>query len=431
MRAGERAIGAFAWEEAAAHFERALAALGATALDDDVRAEALLGLGRARLLVGDAPAAGRAFEQCAALARKKQSAELLARAALGFSVDVSGFEVRLFDQRQIDLLEEAAAALDGSALVGLRATVLARLSVALSLSAPGRRRLELAESAVELARGTDDTAVLGRCLAAHCDALASPDHVDQRLAEATEIVSIGEREGDAPLELLGRRLRFVALLERGDFTGADAEAAAFARRAAAVGNPLYSWYVPLWAGQRALVDGDLDACEAAIEEVRVLGRAAGSTNAEMLAVVLWLVASWVAGDDEGGLRGVERLHEESPELALHLSSAGGHARSYALAGRVPEAVAVLDRCQAVGFDTLPFDAEWLPNVVALIDAATVTEHPSLPELVDELRPYVDLVAFEGIGAGLYGSRGSGTSRVRARRWANTTARSRSRARPST
>ena len=249
VRAGERAIGAFAWEEAAAHFERALAALGATAHDDDVRAEALLGLGRARLLVGDAPAAGRAFEQCAALGAEKQSAELLARAALGFSVDVSGFEVRLFDQRQIDLLEEAAAALDGSALVGLRATVLARLSVALSLSAPGRRRLELAESAVELARGTDDIAVLGRCLAAHCDALASPDHVDQRLAEATEIVSIGEREGDAPLELLGRRLRFVALLERGDFTGADAEAAAFARRAAAVGNPLYSWYVPLWAGQ--------------------------------------------------------------------------------------------------------------------------------------------------------------------------------------
>ena len=42
------------------------------------------------------------------MARRTGSTELLARAALGFSADLSGFEVRLFDQRQIDLLEEAA-----------------------------------------------------------------------------------------------------------------------------------------------------------------------------------------------------------------------------------------------------------------------------------------------------------------------------------
>ena len=150
-RAGDRALGTFAWEEAAAHYERALAALGNSIDDDAVRADALVGLGQARQLVGDAQGAGRAFEEAAAVARRTGSTELMVRAALGFSADLSGFEVRLFEQRQIDLLEEAAEQLAGSSLDGLRATVLARLSVALSLSAPSHRRLALAETAVALA----------------------------------------------------------------------------------------------------------------------------------------------------------------------------------------------------------------------------------------------------------------------------------------
>jgi tetratricopeptide (TPR) repeat protein len=402
VKAGHRATAAFAWEEAVAHYERALAAL-APADDDHVRADALLGLGRARLLVGDDAAAGRAFEHAAALARRTGEPQLLARAALGFSTDLSGFEVRLFDQRQIDLLEEAAAALDGAELGALRATVLARLSVALSLVVSGHRRLALAEEAVRLARSADDRVVLGRCLAAHCDAIASPDHVHERLAETAEIIAIGEQAGDASLELLGRRLRLVALLELGEFVAADDEAAAFGRRAAAVGNPLYSWYVPLWAGQRALLHGDLDAADAAISDARSIGRAAGSTNAEMLSVVLELGRAWAAGDYAGAVDGMHRLARENPDLAMYLSSAGGNARAYVLAGRPGAAAAILDRCHAVGVDALPFDAEWLPNVVTLLDAAVALGHPMIDELIAACRPYTDLVAFEGIGAGLYGS----------------------------
>ena len=73
----------------------------------------------------------------------------------------------------------------------------------------------------------------------------------EREAEASEIIAIAESAGDGPLELLGRRLRFVARLDRGDVDGVDAEIGAFARRAEAVGNPLYSWYVPLCEAQAA------------------------------------------------------------------------------------------------------------------------------------------------------------------------------------
>jgi tetratricopeptide (TPR) repeat protein len=400
--AGHRAVGAFAWEEAAAHYERALAALGPGDTDHGVRADALLGLGQARLLVGDAAGAGRAFDGAAGIARKTGSAELLARAALGFSADLSGFEVRLFEQRQIDLLEEAAAGLEAADLDGLRATVLARLSVALSMSAPRDHRLALAETAVNLARNTGEPAVLGRCLAARCDALASPDRVATRLADASEIVAIGERESDGPLELLGRRLRLVALLESGDFAAVDDAAAAFARRAETVGNPLYSWYVPLWAAQRALVDGDLRACDTAIDEARTIGRSAGSTNAEMLTLVISLVRAWAEGDYRGAVDHMTRVTSENPDLAVHLSSAGAHAMACALAGRTDEARLILDRCASLGTQALPFDGEWLANVYAMLEAAVLTGHPIAEALVPELTQYSALVAFEGIGAGIHG-----------------------------
>ena len=300
-RAGDRALGAMAWEEAAGHYERALSVGSPTV---DTRGDALAGLGRSLLLAGDKAGAGRAFAALADLGRSSGSAELLARAALGFSADLAGFEVRLFEQRQIDLLEEAARALADTPMLAWRADVLARLSVALSLTAPSTRRLELAEEAVALARASEDRLALARCLAAHCDAIAGPTHVAERDAEASEIIAIAESAADGPLELLGRRLRFVARLERGDVDGVQAEVGAYARRAEAVGNPLYSWYVSLWRGQAALTVGDVDTAERLADEAEMLGRAAGSTNGPVLASVLRLVALWQRGEYA---RAVERL----------------------------------------------------------------------------------------------------------------------------
>lgn len=59
--------------------------------------------------------------------------------------------------------------------------------------------------------------------------------------------------GDRATELLGRRLRLVALLELGDTPGADAEIEAYARLAGLIRQPLYTWYVPLWRGMAELL----------------------------------------------------------------------------------------------------------------------------------------------------------------------------------
>jgi tetratricopeptide (TPR) repeat protein len=402
VRAGERAVAAMAWEEAAGHYQRALEVVPGSAASD-TRIDALAGLGRARLLAGDEAGAARAFEELAAMGRASGSASVLARAALGFSADLSGFEVRLFDQRQIQLLEEATEALATDGDHATRAVVLARLSVALSLSAPDARRLELAETAVALARAAGQPRVLALALAAHCDAIAGPDHVERRGAEATEIVAIAQAHGDGPLELLGRRLRFVARLEQGDVAGVDDDTRAFTRLADAIGNPLYSWYVPLWKAQLALVAGNVEGAEAYSREAEELGRAAGSTNAAMLVTVLLLMDRWQRGDYAGAVARIDTLDDYAPGLSRYLSATGSYAWAHYLAGRPATATDVLDRAAAHGLDALPVDAEWLANMVNVVRAAAALGHPMLPDVVSRLEPYAGLVAFEGIGAGLYGS----------------------------
>lgn len=401
VRAGDRALAAMAWEEAATQFERALGVSRGRA-----RVPALLGLGRARILSGDPDDAGRAFDEVASLARDNGETRWLVDAALGFSADLSGFEVRLFDQRQIDLLEEAVAALasaDDPASVALRSTVMARLSVALSLAAPTARRLTLAEDAVALARASGDRVALARALAAHCDAIAGPDDVAQRESEASEIIAIADEEGDGPLELLGRRLRYVARLESGDAAGANADAGAFERRAAAVGNPLYTWYADLWRGEMAVVAGDDATADAMCRRVAEVGRTTGSANASMLAIVLELMIRWARGDHEGAVERMGALTADFPEVAVFLSSVGANARALALAGYDDAARELLDRTQAIGLDATVRDAEWLPNIVTLLDTAVMLRHPLLADVLGVVEPYAALVAFEGIGAGLYGS----------------------------
>jgi hypothetical protein len=401
VRAGERAMAAFGWEEAAGHYGRALATV--TGQDQDIRGEALAGLGRAQLLAGNQEAAARAFDELAVLARSMCSAELLAQAALGFSADLSGFEVRLFDQRQIDLLQEAARRLSPRASPALRAMVLARLSVALSLTAPDTRRLELAQAAVALARQAAEPTVLARALAAHCDAIAGPAHVRQRLTEASEIIDIAETEGDGPLELLGRRLRYVARLECGDLAGVEQDAKAFGRRADAIGNPLYAWYEPLWRAQFALVAGDIDNAARLVDHADTIARAAGSTNGPMLATVLRLLANWQRGDYAAAAHTLQSLEDVAPELTHYSSTIGGFAWAFVLTGQAHQATAILDRAFSVGLSHQMLDAEWLPNMTNLVRAAAALNHPILPEAISLLEPHAELVAFEGIGAGLYGS----------------------------
>lgn len=398
-KAGQRAAEQFAYEDAAKHFRVALSALDLAGADTTRRVPILLALGDASLRNGDVRGARDAFVAAAEHARKAANPELLAQAALGLGSGLDGFEVRLFDHAQLTLLDEALATLPPEPSA-LRAWTMARLSVALTFAEPGSRRLELAEDAVTMARVTDDTRALAYALAARCDALAGPEHIGGRLEAATEITGLAQLVSDRGMELLGRRNRLIALLESGDIAGVDTEIDRYELVADAIGQPLYQWYVPLWRGMRALMDGRIDAARAHQRDAAAIGDRAGSHNASLNAEVL----AW------NTLRAEGRTQEAADGLRQQLALADGiYGEDFWIALVAPQlhpvqANAALDRFVADGFATFPRDAVWLASMTYAAETCAHLAHTPAAECLDELiRPHHTRFAVDAIGATCYGS----------------------------
>jgi len=391
-QAGDRAAELLAYDDAVAWYERCA---GAVETDEEL-AELLVAAGTARLGASDPGGARSDFLQAAKLAAGR--ADLLARAALGLGSGAVGIEVGLLDREQIDLLELARAALAPGEL-GLRAAVTARLSVATTMIEPEERRLALAEEALDLARRGDHPAALAQALAALCDARPGPDHCADRLGWASEIVALAHRLREPALELLGRRLRLVALLETGAVAEADAEVIAFDAVAVTLDHPLYGWYVPLWRGMRALLEGRFDDCRANLTRVEQLGEASGSENAAMLAATQrWCLLAETGERDEIAQliagAGLEELAAVWAKVTLSLVAAQ--------LGRPDEA---RDRLSAVAprLAAAPRDSEWLPMLAQAAETvAAIGSHPVARDIYGWLTPYADCFVVEGIGAALRG-----------------------------
>lgn len=396
VAAAREAIGRLAWDEAVPLCERALEVAPAGGAGDGVRAEAWLALGDALRRTGDTEGSAKAFSAAVATARDHGWADVFARAALGFSAGLGSFEVRLFDRRQLDLLEEATAMLPGDA--PLRPYVLARLSVALSFVTTDTRRLALADEAIELARELRDGRALAIALAARCDARAGPDHVAERRGAASEIVALARQEHDARLELLGRRHRAVALLELRDLPGFRAEVEAYARTAEQLGDPLYAWYVPLWRAMLAYADGRVDESVAEIEQAGAIGSSVDSLNAGLLTQTVRLFMALDRRDaDEVDRRFVVMTSLE----AQYAERVVDVVRAYVelVTGRAERGRITFERLGPDALRSLPRDQEWLTGVGAfLVSAVLVGDEPLVREAYELLAPYEGLGAFEGIAA---------------------------------
>ena len=199
--------------------------------------------------------------------------------------------------------------------------------------------------------------------------------------------------------LLGLRHRVVALLERGESAAAFADMERFATIADALGQPLYSWYVPLWRGFRAQLSGDVPAILAAAAEAREVGGRVGSRNAATLAYVQ---ESWAAGEEGRMAELLPRMMEMFgilPELApdgtFYMALFPGqpdHVRRPAL----PRLGEILDQ--------LHDDAEMLSGLchaaVSLVEGRDEAEYCDVVHA--RLLPYAGLVAVDGIAAGTHG-----------------------------
>lgn len=264
-----------AFEDAAAHYEAALAAGAAD------RAEILLALGAARERAGHLEPARAAFGEVVELARDAGDPLLLARAALGRGG--MGVLVAAPDPSVTRPLEEALALLPESE----RATAAwLRARLAIELYYPDRARAEeLSALAVRDARDSGDPAALAAALNARRVALWTPERIDERLDAATEMIEAAEAAGSRECMLQGRNWRVVDLMELGSRAALEREIDAYEELAEAVGLAHYRWYVPLWRATLAQLEGRWAAADALGAEALALADRAGDRMAP------WLVRS--------------------------------------------------------------------------------------------------------------------------------------------
>ena len=124
-------MGMYAYEEAAAEYQRALRALKFAGPDEPGRCELLLRLGAAQARAGNYQQAKESCLQAAEISRRLGAPEQLARAALGFGE--RQVEGGLVNRQLVALLQEALDAL-GPQDSALRARLLARLSLEFTFS---------------------------------------------------------------------------------------------------------------------------------------------------------------------------------------------------------------------------------------------------------------------------------------------------------
>jgi tetratricopeptide (TPR) repeat protein len=192
-RAGLAAMDALAPEDAAAWFERALAA----ASDDHDRLDLLIDLGRAQRWV-DSTAFRTTLLAAASLAERLGDGAALVRAALA---NHRGGASRAgeVDRDRVEVLEKALSAV-GDRDSADRALVLATIAMENSQGADIERSIGLADEALEVARRVGDEYTLFLVLLRITEATRIPATLDRRLLATRELFDIAERL-DEPVQL--------------------------------------------------------------------------------------------------------------------------------------------------------------------------------------------------------------------------------------
>ena len=260
--AGERALRLLAFEEAAVHYARGLEVAEQFGPSDPAtRCDVLIALSEAQNRAGDTAQADATVARAAALARSMGDAERLAAAALRAGPPSYLGIVRV-NEEQMQLLEEARAALPVAEHTHLRTMVTARLGLVIvygtDLPVPGTlaRSLALSNEAVAMARSLGDRVALGFALNARMHALWGIDPAPERLAIGIELGEIADDIGDELLALHGHMWRIRELLAQGDVDAVHEEIARFGARDTGPVHPLEASFGLNVSAMMAQLEGD-------------------------------------------------------------------------------------------------------------------------------------------------------------------------------
>jgi class 3 adenylate cyclase/DNA polymerase III delta prime subunit len=351
-RAGERAFSLTAYEDASGHYQTALQALEVRDTPDEAqRCELLLSVGDARNSAGDRDTAKDIFIQAADIARKRNDAESLSRAALGFAGLLG--EWGTVDERTMGLLHEALDALrkEDSAL---RAMLLSRLSVELWFSGSTEPADVPSRQAVDMARRIDDPAALADALWIQHLVFSGPGTVEERLVGGTEIVRLTDESGATGRAFTGHYIRMLALLEMGDRLAACEALEAIARLTKEQRQPGPIGYATLYRATLPLLDGRF-------EEAKRLNEEALSWVQRSQEPLLGQMHQWQANAlqrEEAGLPAFETEIKEQMTRVTTNAAPVWLALLHSELGREAEARSEFEPLAANDFAGLTMDGSW-------------------------------------------------------------------------
>ena len=385
--AGEHALSRVAYEEAARLFAAALKALQRSA-DDRRRLDLLLGLGEALARSGDAAAAKKSFFQAAALARRLDLPEQLARAALGYGGRFV-WEASRGDPHLASLLADAIAAADRRR-DALHARLLARLAAGPLRDDPDRSRRErLSAEAVEIAEEVGDLPTLAYVLDGRYAAIWGPDALDERMAIARRLVETSRRIGDRERELQGHHYLSLAFLEAGDLGGAERHATEQRMLARDLKQPAQLLYAMTVDTTLAVLQGRYDEAAELIPQATAVGQRAE----QAMSVIYSLFERYMIARDRGSAASLlDELLAAAARFPTYAVLQTLIADAYVSAGRKADAHAVLRRLSASAFSEIPRNDEWLFAMTMLADVACeVDDRSAASILYDLLLPFQERV----------------------------------------
>jgi len=277
-----------------------------------------------------------------------------------------------------------------------RARLLARLArELLGDASAGRRRRQLCDEALALARRAGDQRVLAEVLDARLHALWDPAGAQDRLAAGSEIMELARAAGDPVGERRGLFWRFTALMELGRVTEAESALALFEQQAEAAGDAEAAVMAKARHGMLAALRGRYDQASRLAGEVLQEARRVHLPDADNL----WRTLQAMGFKDRGGggaalTAGVEHLLRLARQSPGHFHDASA-AYILAWAGRSTEAGVELER--ALPRVLAGSGPRWLGALAGLAYVAAATgDTLAAARIYDALLPYRgQLVVFGG------------------------------------
>ena len=389
-----------AHEDAAHYYRLAIEAFGLGAHDDPQRrCTLLLSLGEALCRSGDRDSAKCAFREAALLAQCLGDSHDLARAALGVAPGVLAAEAGVSDPSLEQLLRDAMAALDESS-TDLRALLAARLAMSLQWSETDSAQ-RLMGSALSLLARISNPAIRVRIMFADWFCNWQSSTIARRHALADEIAELADEMSDDEMSLVGLVLRMVGMLERAHIARFDAALARFETLAESLRQPQSLWYVPMYKGMRALVDGRLADAAAYQERFAAVAARVNDANAFHSLVAQASLMQWENCNLESMLGTLVEGTRRYPNL---LGFRAGLAWALLNLRRDDDAASEIDTLASNDFADVPQRYDW-PSAIffAAEVCAALGDQRRAKLLYDLLEPYQGYALVVGLGVAHLGS----------------------------